>query len=55
VCVVPFVILSKPRKWQTYKKSKSALNSALNLGEKAMETFKMLKDVAELLFSKLKS
>jgi hypothetical protein len=25
------------------------------LGEKAMETFKMLKDVAELLFSKLKS
>ena len=55
VCVVPFVILSKLRKWQTYKKSKSALNSASNLGEKAMETFKMMKDVAELLFSKPKS
>jgi len=55
VCVVPFVILPKPRKWQTYKKSKSALNSALNSGEKATETFKMLKAVAELIMCKMKA
>jgi hypothetical protein len=34
VCAVPFVILSKPRQWQTYKKSKSALNFVLNMGGK---------------------